>query len=864
MPADSRAVGDERARVLRLHAFACRRGQAWSLIGILLWVAGVLPAFSQTRQIVLLYDERTDLPGMAMLDAGLVRALTSGSPDHIEIYREAMDLSRFDSDAYRNLLRDHLRAKYAAKKIDVAVAAMEPALDFLLSHRDEVFPGAPIVFCGIDRGRISGRLLPSDVTGVLQKREFSPTLELALSLHPGTDRIVVVAGASEFDARLLKQAREEFRPFEDRLAFTYLTALPLPELLSQLSRLPPKTIVLYSTVFRDGAGKPFVPHEVAERVSAAANAPVYGFIDQYLGRGIVGGRLYGSGAHGEAAAGLVLKILKGTKPSELPLIEPVSSVTALDWQQLQRWGIDESRLPSGANIRFRPASLWSEYKHYVIGGLLIIMAQTVTIAALVGHRARRRRAERSLVESENRFQIAADTAPVMIWVTGTDKRCTFLNKCWLEFTGRTLAQELGEGWAESVHPDDRQKCLKTYHEAFDARQPFVMEYRLRRRDGEYRWISDAGATRQDVEGNFAGYVGSCLDISESRRKAEALAESEGRLRAILDTAVEGIITINERGVIESVNVATEKIFGYTAEEMIGQNVRMLMPAHYRDEHDQFLANHQRTRQPKAIGIGRDVSGRRKDGSEFPIDLAVSEIVLADRRVFTGFVRDITERKQTERAARALSGRLIAAQEAERARLARELHDDITQRLACLAIDAGRIESGLAGAERNETMRDLRDRLVRLSEDVHSLSYKLHPALLEDLGLPDALKAECERFSRHESLPVDVKLEQIPTKLPPDAGLCLFRVTQEALRNVARHAHAKAAAVSLRPLDGGLQLAVTDTGVGFDPGQHRHRPSLGLASMRERVRLVGGELDIESAPGHGTSIVAWVPVNGKEP
>src|SRR5262249_30900131 len=132
-------------------------------------------------------------------------------------------------------------------------------------------------------------------------------------------------------------------------------------------------------------------------------------------------------------------------------------------------------------------------------------------------------------------------------------------------------------------------------------------------------------------------------------------------------------------------------------------------------------------------------------------------------------------------------------------------------------------------------------------------------LLEDLGLADALKAECERFTRQESIPVAVRLELIPSGLAPGTGLCLFRVTQEALRNVARHAGAKTAMVSLRPLDGGLQLAVSDTGVGFDPGQQRQRPSLGLASMRERVRLAGGDLDIETAPGHGTSIVVWVPM-----
>ena len=160
------------------------------------------------------------------------------------------------------------------------------------------------------------------------------------------------------------------------------------------------------------------------------------------------------------------------------------------------------------------------------------------------------------------------------------------------------------------------------------------------------------------------------------------------------------------------------------------------------------------------------------------------------------------------------------------------------------------------------MREVRDGLVNLSEDVHSLSYKLHPSLLEDLGLADALKAECERFTRQESIVVEATLDGLPARIPQDCGLCLFRVTQEALRNLARHAQASTAKVSVRCLDGGLQLAVSDTGIGFDPAQHRHRPSLGLASMRERVRLVGGELDIESAPGQGTTIVAWVPLTGK--
>ena len=164
--------------------------------------------------------------------------------------------------------------------------------------------------------------------------------------------------------------------------------------------------------------------------------------------------------------------------------------------------------------------------------------------------------------------------------------------------------------------------------------------------------------------------------------------------------------------------------------------------------------------------------------------------------------------------------------------------------------------------RAETMRFVRDGLVSLSEDIHALSYRLHPSVLEDLGLAEALKAECERFSRQESVPTEVEVGLAPADIQPESALCVFRVTQEALRNVARHARARSVKVSVRPLDEGLQLAVVDDGVGFEPALQRERPSLGLASMRERVGLLGGELDIESAPGQGTTILVWLPLKGE--
>jgi signal transduction histidine kinase len=223
----------------------------------------------------------------------------------------------------------------------------------------------------------------------------------------------------------------------------------------------------------------------------------------------------------------------------------------------------------------------------------------------------------------------------------------------------------------------------------------------------------------------------------------------------------------------------------------------------------------------------------------------------------GVSMDITERRRAEEEARELSGRLISAQEDERARLASALHDDITQRLAVLAIDAGRKESGLADTTAKQAMRSIRRDLAQISEDVHALCYALHPAILEDLGLIEALKAECDRFGAVEGIPVRFMRGEDLDEPPPSVALCLYRIAQEALRNVARHASASAVDVSLCFVDDGLQLSVHDNGVGFDPARKQARPSLGHGSMRQRLSLVGGELRIESNRSHGTTVEAWV-------
>jgi signal transduction histidine kinase len=217
------------------------------------------------------------------------------------------------------------------------------------------------------------------------------------------------------------------------------------------------------------------------------------------------------------------------------------------------------------------------------------------------------------------------------------------------------------------------------------------------------------------------------------------------------------------------------------------------------------------------------------------------------------------RRRAEGEAQTLSGRLITAHEDERRWLARELHDDITQRLAGLAIAAAKLTGSDSTHADIEAHCSIRAELIGLSEDVHNLSYRLHPSVIEDLGLVEALRAECERIARTESIRVDVRAGELPKGLPSGVTLGIYRVAQEALRNIGRHAKASIVELSLAFSDGGLRLAVSDNGSGFAPDVQPHRPSLGHASMRERVRLLDGTLDIQSTPGAGTTVVAWVPL-----
>src|SRR5438046_7952674 len=265
------------------------------------------------RTVVVLYPEQADgRPANELTDQSIRTAFAAGAPERIQTRNDYLELSRFQGAEGRKALAEFLRKKYAGETIDLVMSVLGPSLEF----RDQIFPGVPIVFMDVDEQGGQKHKLPADVIGVPVKLDPEVTLEVALRLHPKTRRVFVITGSAAFDVYWEGVARRTFRPYEGRIEFVYLSGLAMDDLLKQVATLPDGSIVLYLPVSRDAAGKIFIPAEALKLVAAAANAPIYGFADSFMGRGIVGGHVLSFEMEGKHAADLALRILAGKLPDQ--------------------------------------------------------------------------------------------------------------------------------------------------------------------------------------------------------------------------------------------------------------------------------------------------------------------------------------------------------------------------------------------------------------------------------------------------------------------------------------------------------------------------------------------------------------------
>ena len=328
------------------------------------------------------------------IDGTIGTVLNDGLGGRLDYYTEYLDVARFSEPDYQPAVRDFFRRKYANKTVDVVVAPTDAMIDFVNTYRDELFPGAAVVFAAM-----SPRSGPK-TTGLLLPLNMKGSIDVAIQLHPDLRQVFVVGGASDTDRFYQDLARAQFRAFDGRLAFTYLSGLAMPDLLQQLAHLPPHSIVYFLSFFADGHGNKFDELKPLEQVAAAANVPTYVWIDARGGHGSVGGSVLSVERAAGALANVVMRVLKGESPEMIPVREIDANVVQLDWRQLQRWSISETRLPPDSVVNFRQPSLWAQYKVYIIGSTSVVMLQTALITGLLVQRARRRRVENALRESE--------------------------------------------------------------------------------------------------------------------------------------------------------------------------------------------------------------------------------------------------------------------------------------------------------------------------------------------------------------------------------------------------------------------------------------------------------------------------------
>jgi signal transduction histidine kinase len=348
------------------------------------------------------YSTRRDAQIVSVGDRDLPRILERGLTQEVDYYSEFLDEARFANRDYRAAFRDFLRLKYSDHWFDLLIAVDDSAIEFVDSSRPTLFPGTPIVF--FSTGRIVRR--PSDATGIIAELNLAGTLALAMELQPDTRRVFFVGDA---DLKYERRARPQFTPFEARgVAITYWSGLATADLEARLASLPDHSIVYYTYVGRDGANENFNPLDYLDRVVTASRVPTYCWVDSAIEHGIIGGSLKSQSAQMEALGNLAVRVLRGERADSIPVASSDFNVPQVDWRQIQRWGIGESRIPAGTRILFREPRAWDRYKEYLVTGGVLLLMQTLLIAGLLLQAARRRLAETQLRAHESRLRASYD------------------------------------------------------------------------------------------------------------------------------------------------------------------------------------------------------------------------------------------------------------------------------------------------------------------------------------------------------------------------------------------------------------------------------------------------------------------------
>ena len=672
-----------------------------------------------------------------------VESVLQPEAHNIEINYEYMDTKRYSSKAYLKQVYELYKTKYSKQHFDVIIVSDNDALDLVTQYRRDLFANTPVVFCGINYFQDSMVWDPSMVTGVVEETDIRSSLDIALKLFPFAPQVYVIDDKTTTGIAMKNELLKVMPHFKDKVKFVFLEDFDIAELRQQVRNIPPESIILLLLVNRDRTGSFFTYEESLSFIYSEARAPIFSVWDFYLGGGMVGGMLTSGYYQGKTAAEMALRILKGEKASNIPVVRKSPNRYMFDYAQLKRFNVNPARLPQDSIVINIPDSFYSRYKTFILGVGAIIFFLSLVIFVLLVNISQRRKVESALRESEEKYRDLYDHAPDM------------------------------------------------YH------------------------------------------------------------------------------SINGEGIIIDCNETEARMLGYKKEEIIGRPVTDFWTEESRELHEQDFPIIKT--EIKEREFERELV--RRDGSTFKASLHVfTETDKNNKFVKTKTIaRDITESKRLENELknsreelRSLSAHLQSVREEERRCIASEIHDELGQVLTTLKLDLSWLKTRLA-KENNQlstsvqSMSDLVDKTI---ESVQRISSELRPGVLDHLGLSDAIEWLAGEVCGRKGLQYDIIIEPEDIELDQNRSIAIFRIFQEALTNIVRHAKATMVEVHLKKGRSVLTLEVKDNGIGIPAEKLSDHNSYGLIGIRERARYLGGDARIVGVPGSGTTIVVNIPLESE--
>jgi len=478
--------------------------------------------------------------------------------------------------------------------------------------------------------------------------------------------------------------------------------------------------------------------------------------------------------------------------------------------------------------------------------------------------------EKKIRESEIRFRTLSRTAPVGIFETDASGSTTYVNETWLQYSGMHFDEAMGDGWLRAVHPDDKDWLQQGWHSKTEMKSESVSEYRIVDKEGKIRWVNGRAVPVFNNDGSVSGYIGITLDITEKKTSEERIINSEESKRLILNSALDAIVIVDTASKIIFWNPQAENIFGWTAEEVTGKSLmQTIIPAEYEAAHRQGMQRFLQTGEGPILNRLIEVTACNKEGSLFPIELSILPVEQETGKTFCAFIRNITERRQAESSLkqsseqlRELSRHLQKVREEERLRIAREIHDELGQQLTGLKMDVAWLMRKTV--QDDPVIKDKFDEALSLVDkavqSIRRISTELRPSVIDDLGLNAALEWQVEEIGRRMDVEIEYKNSFNDSNINPDISIGIFRIMQESLTNIVKHAAAYKINIDISQAGNAIRLIVEDDGIGFDTNAKQDQLTFGLIGIKERTSMLQGECAIYSEPNTGTRIEVSIPLD----